>query len=66
MAEDIASTRTVAVRPSEDGVQVEAGAASGGEIALISWVPAATVAGRTIDRGACAWRPDVTGAGERF
>jgi len=44
MADDNGSTRTVNVRPSEEGVEVEADAASGGEIVLIPWAQAVKVA----------------------
>jgi hypothetical protein len=49
MADDNGSTRTVDVRPSEDGVEVEADTANGGEIVLIPWAQAVKVARRIID-----------------
>jgi hypothetical protein len=39
----------VDVRPSEDGVEVEANAANGGEIVLIPWGQAVVVARRIIE-----------------
>jgi len=49
MADDNGSTPTVDVRPSEDGVELEADAANGGEIVLIPWAQAVKVARRIIE-----------------
>jgi hypothetical protein len=50
MADDNGSTRTVDVRPSEDGVEVEAEAANGAAMVLIPW-PQAGEATPSIHRG---------------
>ncbi len=49
MADDNSSARTVDVRPSDDGVEVETTDSNGSDIVLIPWAQAVAVARRIIE-----------------